>query len=52
VGAVPPKRYRQEGALANTILNRTIQGMKMNILFADRMICILGNKRIGLRNDN
>jgi hydroxyacylglutathione hydrolase len=41
----------EERTLANAILNRTIQGTRMNILFADRMIYILGNKRIGLSND-
>jgi hydroxyacylglutathione hydrolase len=42
----------EERALANAILNRKIKGTMMNILFADRMIYILGNKRIGLSNDN
>lgn len=42
----------EERALANAILNRTIKGTTMHILFADRMIYILGNKRIGLSNDN
>ena len=41
----------EERALAVAVLNRTIKGTPMYILFANRTIYVLGNKRIGLSDD-
>lgn len=41
----------EERALATAVLNRSIKGTPMYILFANRMIYVLGNKRIGLSDD-
>jgi hydroxyacylglutathione hydrolase len=41
----------EERALATAVLNRTIKGTPMQILFATRTVYVLGNKRIGLSDD-
>ena len=41
----------EERALAVAVLNRTIKGTPMQILFATRTVYVLGTKRIGLSDD-